>query len=237
MLARDFRPARARLATGSEGREVTKRTSIFSPSLCPLQRPREAPGLPHRLSCAVTIRRRLLHRMGNRSAAHPKRCAAFRFETSREGRPPCRPFSAARQAAPNRPFAKPRNPMLFAEVYAGFSTKTSTLRVQGHPLLRTRDLMQRGFDRVQLRQAVEAGLLEHAGRGLYCVSDADIFGSVSGVASTSCRCSEDRIPSNGCNPLRHRQTLSRPRGLEREFQGSAPSSSTLRYGVRRVHAA
>ena len=45
---------------------------------------------------------------------------------------------------------------------------------KGTTLLRTRDLTARGFDRVQLRQAVEAGLLEHAGRGLYRPPEADI---------------------------------------------------------------
>ena len=45
---------------------------------------------------------------------------------------------------------------------------------KGTTLLRTRDLMARGFDRVQLRQAVEAGLLDHAGRGLYRPPEADI---------------------------------------------------------------
>jgi predicted transcriptional regulator of viral defense system len=45
---------------------------------------------------------------------------------------------------------------------------------KGTTLLRTRDLTARGFDRVQLRQAVEAGLLEPAGRGLYRAPEADI---------------------------------------------------------------
>lgn len=45
---------------------------------------------------------------------------------------------------------------------------------KGTTLLRTRDLMARGFDRVQLRQAVEAGLLDHVGRGLYRPPEADI---------------------------------------------------------------
>lgn len=45
---------------------------------------------------------------------------------------------------------------------------------KGTTLLRTRDLTARGFDRVQLRQAVEAGLLENAGRGLYRPPGADI---------------------------------------------------------------
>ena len=34
-------------------------------------------------------------------------------------------------------------------------------------LLRSRDLMAQGFNRVQVREAVQAGLLEQAGRGLY----------------------------------------------------------------------
>ena len=45
---------------------------------------------------------------------------------------------------------------------------------EGTTLLRTRDLTARGFDRVQLRQAVESGLLDHAGRGLYRPPEADI---------------------------------------------------------------
>jgi len=45
---------------------------------------------------------------------------------------------------------------------------------KGTTLLRTRDLTARGFDRVQLREAVKAGLLEHAGRGLYRPPGADI---------------------------------------------------------------
>jgi predicted transcriptional regulator of viral defense system len=45
---------------------------------------------------------------------------------------------------------------------------------EGTTLLRTRDLTARGFDRVQLRQAVEKGLLELAGRGLYRPPEADI---------------------------------------------------------------
>ena len=45
---------------------------------------------------------------------------------------------------------------------------------EGTTLLRTRDLTARGFDRVQLRQAVKSGLLEHVGRGLYRPPEADI---------------------------------------------------------------
>ena len=45
---------------------------------------------------------------------------------------------------------------------------------EGTTPLRTRDLTARGFDRVQLRQAVEKGLLELAGRGLYRPPEADI---------------------------------------------------------------
>ena len=45
---------------------------------------------------------------------------------------------------------------------------------EGTTLLRTRDLTARGFDRVQLRQAVEKGQLELAGRGLYRPPEADI---------------------------------------------------------------
>lgn len=41
-------------------------------------------------------------------------------------------------------------------------------------LLRARDLTARGLNRVQMRQAVEAGLLERAGRGLYRLPGADI---------------------------------------------------------------
>lgn len=41
-------------------------------------------------------------------------------------------------------------------------------------LLRARDLTARGLNRVQMRQAVEAGLLEQAGRGLYRLPGADI---------------------------------------------------------------
>ena len=45
---------------------------------------------------------------------------------------------------------------------------------QATTLLRARDLTTRGMNRVQLRQAVEAGLLEQAGRGLYRLPGADI---------------------------------------------------------------
>lgn len=41
-------------------------------------------------------------------------------------------------------------------------------------LLRGRDLTARGLNRAQVRQAVQAGLLEQAGRGLYRPPDADI---------------------------------------------------------------
>lgn len=41
-------------------------------------------------------------------------------------------------------------------------------------LLRSRDLTDQGFNRVQLRQAVQAGLLEQAGRGLYRKPGADV---------------------------------------------------------------
>lgn len=41
-------------------------------------------------------------------------------------------------------------------------------------LLRSRDLMAQGFNRVQVREAVQAGLLEQAGRGLYRPPGADI---------------------------------------------------------------
>lgn len=41
-------------------------------------------------------------------------------------------------------------------------------------LLRARDLTARGLNRVQMRQAVQAGLLEQAGRGLYRPPGADI---------------------------------------------------------------
>lgn len=41
-------------------------------------------------------------------------------------------------------------------------------------LLRSRDLTAQGFNRVRLRQAVQAGLLERAGRGLYRLPGADI---------------------------------------------------------------
>jgi len=44
----------------------------------------------------------------------------------------------------------------------------------GTTLLRSRDLTAQGFNRVHLRQAVQAGLLEHAGRGLYRPPGADI---------------------------------------------------------------
>lgn len=45
---------------------------------------------------------------------------------------------------------------------------------QATTLLRARDLTTRGMNRVQLRQAVQAGLLEQAGRGLYRLPGADI---------------------------------------------------------------
>lgn len=45
---------------------------------------------------------------------------------------------------------------------------------RGTTLLRSRDLTAQGFSRVDLRQAVEAGLLEKAGRGLYREPGADI---------------------------------------------------------------
>jgi predicted transcriptional regulator of viral defense system len=41
-------------------------------------------------------------------------------------------------------------------------------------LLRSRDLTAQGFNRVHLQQAVQAGLLERAGRGLYRQPGADI---------------------------------------------------------------
>ena len=44
----------------------------------------------------------------------------------------------------------------------------------GTTLLRSRDLTAQGFNRVHLRQAVQAGLLERAGRGLYRPPGADI---------------------------------------------------------------
>ncbi len=45
---------------------------------------------------------------------------------------------------------------------------------RGTTLLRSRDLTAQGFNRVHLRQAVQAGLLERAGRGLYRPPGADI---------------------------------------------------------------
>jgi predicted transcriptional regulator of viral defense system len=45
---------------------------------------------------------------------------------------------------------------------------------RGTTLLRARDLTARGLNRVQVRQAVQAGLLEQAGRGLYRPPGADI---------------------------------------------------------------
>lgn len=44
----------------------------------------------------------------------------------------------------------------------------------GTTLLRSRDLTAQGFNRVQVQQAVQAGLLERAGRGLYRQPGADI---------------------------------------------------------------
>ena len=44
----------------------------------------------------------------------------------------------------------------------------------GTTLLRSRDLTAQGFNRVHLRQAVQVGLLERAGRGLYRPPGADI---------------------------------------------------------------
>jgi predicted transcriptional regulator of viral defense system len=41
-------------------------------------------------------------------------------------------------------------------------------------LLRSRDLTAQGFNRVQVQQAVQSGLLERAGRGLYRPPGADI---------------------------------------------------------------
>lgn len=56
--------------------------------------------------------------------------------------------------------------------YRGFVLTTSLQKriksaFHATTLLRTRDLTGYGFNRVQVRQAVEAGLLERAGRGLY----------------------------------------------------------------------
>ena len=45
---------------------------------------------------------------------------------------------------------------------------------RGTTLLRSRDLTALGFNRVQVQQAVQAGLLERAGRGLYRRPGADI---------------------------------------------------------------
>jgi predicted transcriptional regulator of viral defense system len=45
---------------------------------------------------------------------------------------------------------------------------------KGTTLLRSRDLSAQGFDRASLRQAVQDGLLERAGRGLYRSPEADI---------------------------------------------------------------
>ena len=57
-------------------------------------------------------------------------------------------------------------------------TATTQKRLQdafiGTTLLRSRDLTAQGFNRVHLRQAVQAGLLERAGRGLYRPPGADI---------------------------------------------------------------
>ena len=44
----------------------------------------------------------------------------------------------------------------------------------GTTLLRSRELTTKGFNRAYLRQAVQAGLLERAGRGLYRTPGADI---------------------------------------------------------------
>ena len=44
----------------------------------------------------------------------------------------------------------------------------------GTTLLRSRDLTAQGFNRVHLREAVQTGLLERAGRGLYRPPGADI---------------------------------------------------------------
>ncbi|HVZ64195.1 MAG TPA: type IV toxin-antitoxin system AbiEi family antitoxin domain-containing protein [Opitutaceae bacterium] len=45
---------------------------------------------------------------------------------------------------------------------------------RGTTLLRSRDLTAQGFNRAYLRQAVQAGLLERAGRGLYRPPEAGI---------------------------------------------------------------
>lgn len=45
---------------------------------------------------------------------------------------------------------------------------------RGTTLLRSRDLMAQGLNRVHLREAVQAGLLERAGRGLYRQPGADV---------------------------------------------------------------
>lgn len=45
---------------------------------------------------------------------------------------------------------------------------------RGTTLLRSRDLAGQGFNRVQLREAVQAGLLERPGRGLYRLPGAAI---------------------------------------------------------------
>lgn len=45
---------------------------------------------------------------------------------------------------------------------------------KGTTLLRSRDLTALGFDRMQLQEAAQAGLLESAGRGLYRTPAADI---------------------------------------------------------------
>jgi predicted transcriptional regulator of viral defense system len=45
---------------------------------------------------------------------------------------------------------------------------------RGTTLLRSRDLTAQGFNRVQVQQAVQSGLLERAGRGLYRPPGADI---------------------------------------------------------------
>jgi predicted transcriptional regulator of viral defense system len=41
-------------------------------------------------------------------------------------------------------------------------------------VLRSRELEQRGFSRVQIREAVRAGVIERIGRGLYSTPDADV---------------------------------------------------------------